>query len=67
MVHCKRFVSNQQLEDDEKCNENSMNLKVCIQTAWMRLKGERRSDRYVAKDVLGNRSGNTVRRKEQEQ
>lgn len=64
MVHSKRFVSNHQLKDDEKCYENSMNLKVCTQTAWMRLQGERTSDQYVAKDVLVNRSGNTVRRKE---
>lgn len=63
MVHCKRFVSNQQLKDDEECNENSMNLKVCTQTAWMRLQGERKGDRYVAKDDLVNRSKNTVRRK----
>lgn len=34
--------------------ENSRQQKVFIQTAWIELQGERKSEWYVAKDLLVN-------------
>lgn len=46
------LVKNRLNGGEENENQNRGNQKVCNQTAWIRLCGERKSEWFVAKELL---------------